>query len=438
MEANISLMEDLKQFLDDSPTAWHAVKEIIRRLKENGFEELKEEESWDVQSNQSYFVQRNHSSLCAFITPQSFPERIRLLASHTDSPALKLKPEPEIRKNQAVIFAVEVYGGPVLNSWLNRDLGLAGRIVYKSHQGNIQESLVNLNRHPLIIPQLAIHLDREVNEKGLILNKQDHLNALAALDQDLPPNSSYLETLIREEISFAQLLDFDLFLVPLEKACFIGYNQQLLASYRIDNLSSAHAILYALLKESHPHKHEIKMAMFWDNEEIGSQTAQGADSPFFNQTLERILWALEVKRDDHFRIMSRSTCFSVDLAHSLHPNHVDKHDPQHQPILGKGVVLKYNAQQKYATSARSSVPIHVVAEMQKIPLQKFVSRNEMPCGSTIGPIHASRTGMSTVDIGCGQLSMHSCREILSCQDQIGLSSLLESLMKVEKWPDISH
>jgi len=437
MQSSISLIEDLKQFLDLSPTSWHAVSEITKRLKAANFIELKEHEAWSIQKGKAYFVQRNGSSLCAFVIPHSHPHRIRLFASHTDSPALKLKPKPEIRKNGIISFGVEVYGGPLLTSWLNRDLQLAGRILYKDQSNRIMEELIELDKHPFLIPQVAIHLDREVNEKGLLLNKQEHLNVLAALEEQVPNDCSYLETLIREKIpKFARLIDFDLFFTPLEKARLIGYQQEMLASYRIDSLSSVHAILHALIQNSQPHSNDIKMAMFWDNEEIGSYTAQGADSPFFRQTMDRILLGLNGGKEESFRLISQSTCVSIDLAHALHPNHTDKHDSQHQPLLGKGIVLKYNAQQKYATNARSALPIHIAAEEQNIPLQKFVSRNDMPCGSTIGPIQASQTGMPTVDIGCGQLSMHSCREILCCQDQIWLTSLLKSLMSIEHWPQI--
>jgi len=437
MNLSNSLIEDLKYFLNSSPTSWHAVEEMIRRLKESGFVELKEEDLWSIQNGKAYFVQRNRSSLSIFITPHSHPKRVRLFASHTDSPALKLKPNSEMRKNGMISFGVEVYGGPLLTSWLNRDLKLAGRIVYKNQQAKIIEKLIQLDQHPFIIPQLAIHLDREINEKGLILNKQDHLNVLAALETELSSSLSYLETLIREKIpDYSQLIDFDLFFVPIENARLIGYKQEMLASYRVDSLTSVHAIFDAFIQSTEPHQTDIKMAMFWDNEEVGSSTAQGADSPFFKETFERILNSLKMSRDEYFRITSQSTCISIDLAHGSHPNHLDKHDNQHRPVLGQGVVIKYNAQQKYATSPRSSLPIHLTAEAENIPLQKFVSRNDMPCGSTIGPIQASQTGMPTVDIGCGQLSMHSCREILSCQDQLWLSSLLKSLLQIERWPEI--
>lgn len=439
MEArSTQFLQDLSSFLDTNPTAWHAVDNCAQRLEAQGFIEIKEGDSWSLQQGQRYYIKHHQSSICAFVLPTLSPKRVRLLASHTDSPSFKLKPQPEIRRNQALLFGVEVYGAPLLSSWLNRDLGLAGRIVYTTKDKQLQERLVRLEKHPLVIPQLAIHLDREVNEKGLLLNKQEHLNALAALEQDLPAKSSYLEMLLRDEIDFEQLVSFDLLLFPIEKARFIGYKQQFLSSYRIDSLASVHAALSALLDDPSPLDEDIKMTIFWDNEEVGSHTAQGAESPFFNQTLERLLLALGKSREDYFRVLSQSHCTSIDLAHSLHPNYADKHDAQHHPILGKGIVLKTNAQQRYASDAYSSLPIHILASRQGIPLQKFVSRNDMPCGSTIGPLQACISGIPTVDIGCGQLSMHSCRELMACQDHLYLFDLLKALLQTKEWPQINR
>lgn len=433
---NRSIIDDLKLFLDQSPTAWHAVENSCKKLINKGFKELRESDSWQIEAGKAYFVQRNRSSLCAFIIPKCKPERIRLLASHTDSPGLKLKPKPEIRRLNSILFSVEIYGSPLLTSWLNIDLGLAGRVIYLDDQEKVREELVCLHEFPLIIPQLAIHLDREVNEKGLLLNKQEHLNALAALDMNLPTHESYLEMILKTKIRFKELVDFDLFLYPLENARLLGFGEQLIASYRIDSLASVHAILHSFLQETSPLDNDIKMAMFWDNEEVGSHTAQGAESSFFNQIVERLAYAMQINREDYYRLISRSTCISVDLAHALHPNYTDKHDPQHQPLLGNGVIVKHNAQQRYATDARSSIPVRITGNLKQIPLQKFVSRNDIPCGSTIGPLHASISGMPTVDIGCGQLSMHSSREIMACQDHIWLCRLLEGLLSVPEWPSL--
>jgi len=431
------IIEDFINFIDASPTAWHAVSAAQQRLMEAGFSKLAEHEAWKIQPGGRYVVERNGSSLCAFVAPRNLPKRLRLLASHTDSPGLKLKPKAEFRKYQAVLLGVEVYGSPLLSSWLNRDLGIAGRVLYKDSKGRARESLVRLDRYPVTIPQLAIHLDREVNEKGLQLNKQDHLHALAGLEASLK-DSSFLETALKEEVDLGQLIGHDLFLYPLEKPRLIGFDRSLLASYRIDSLASIHAALTALLQQLNPLDEEIKMVVFWDNEEVGSQTAQGAESSFFPQVLERLLASYQGSREDYFRLLNRSSCISIDLAHALHPNYADKHDPQHQPLLGGGVVLKSNAQQRYATSARSLLPVQLCADEKGLPLQKFASRNDIPCGTTIGPIHAFRTGMQTVDIGCSQLSMHSSRELMACQDHLDMCKLLESLLERQHWPDFDR
>lgn len=436
---NSNLIHDLIVFLDSSPTAWHAVENAKNQLLAANFISLSESQAWDIQPEQAYMITRNGSSLCAFITPKHFPKRLRLLASHTDSPALKLKPQPEIRKHQTILLGVEVYGAPLLSSWLNRDLGIAGRILYQDETGKFKESLVQLDSYPVVIPQLAIHLDRDVNEKGLLLNKQEHLNALAGLESSFDRHASqvpFLESILSEKIDFKQLISHDLMLYPLEKSRLSGYKNSLLSAYRIDSLASVHACLTALLNDATPLNDEIKMVLFWDNEEIGSQTAQGANSPFFTQILERIVAAFKGSREDYFCAINRSTCISVDLAHALHPNHAEKHDPNHQPILGQGVVLKSNAQQRYATSARSALPIHAIASLKAIPLQTFTSRNDIPCGTTIGPLQAVQTGMPTVDIGCAQLSMHSCRELMSVQDHIDMCHLLSELLQSPHWPEV--
>lgn len=423
-----SIIQNLITFLNLSPTAWHAVANMQHQLKLAGFHELSEQEPWDIQPETPYFVTRNGSSLCAFVTPRHLPQQLRLLASHTDSPSFKLKPRPEIRKHHALLLGVEIYGSPLLTSWLNRDLGLAGRVAYIDCQGLIKEKLVRLDRFPLTIPQLAIHLDREANDKGPLLNKQDHLNVLVGLEQTCPSPTSFLENLLREEIDFEELIAHDLFLFPLEEARLIGYADAFLAAYRIDSLASVHAALTALLQQPDPLHDEVKMVLFWDNEEVGSHTAQGAESPFFMQTLERILHGFSGTREDLFCLLNRSTCLSIDLAHALHPSYADKHDALHQPFLGEGVVIKHNAQQRYATNARSALPLQLMAKLRKIPLQHFVSRNDIPCGTTIGPIQAAITGMPTVDLGCGQLSMHSCRELMSCQDHLDMCELLEHVL----------
>lgn len=423
MAKDDTLTKSLIEFLDRSPTAWHAVDEAVKQLKQHGFNELKEEEKWTIKSGGAYFVKRNGSSLCAFVLPKKAPEGLIVTASHTDSPAFKLKPNAEFVKENMHMVGVEIYGGPLLTSWLNRDLGIAGRIIYADKKGKEHEALVRLDDAPVIIPQLAIHLDRNVNDTGLILNKQEHLAALVGLDTP-GEKGSYLERVLKRHLPLLELLAFDLFLFPLEPARLCGEHGELLSSYRIDNLVSSHASLHALIAAKTPDASFIKTAVFWDNEEIGSNTAQGAGSPFFPQIMERIALALNISREQFLCWIRRSLCLSVDLGHAVHPSYSDKHEPRHAALLSKGILIKTNAQNRYSSDAKSFAEITVLCKKHKIPFQKYVSRGDIPCGTTVGPILANQTGIPTIDIGISQLSMHACKEIVSTQDHLALCKLL--------------
>ena len=417
------IIQDLLSFLDNSPTAWHAVDQVKQQLLAQGFREIIEGDKWSLQKGKKYFTTKNGSSLCAFITPTDSLKDTHLAASHTDSPSLKIKPNGEFVKENMVMLGVEVYGSPLLTSWLNRDLGIAGKVAYLDHKDQLNESLISLEDFPVIIPQLAIHLDRKVNEEGLVLNKQEHLPAIATLNPSYKDNDSYLTSLIGRKIKMRHLIGFDLFLHPLEKARLVGFDREMIASYRLDSLGSIHAIVQAL-KAVKPLPHTLQMAIFWDNEEIGSETSHGAASPFFSHTLERICLSYKMDREDFLRLCSNSICLSVDLAHALNPNYPERHDPRHSPLLSGGVTVKTNAQQRYATNVSTAALVTLLAQKNKLPLQTFASRSDIPSGTTIGPIHATLTGMPTVDIGYPQLSMHSIREIVACQDHVDMYQLL--------------
>lgn len=420
-----TLIDEFLNLLHKSPTPWHAVDHIRNVLLQDGFIELNESQEWKLEKGKAYFLSRDGSSLCAFITPNENMTKAHIIAAHTDSPGFKLKPNPEFRRENMTLFATEIYGAPLLTSWFNRDLGFAGRVFISGEDGKIGQVLVNIDDYPVTIPQLAIHLDRDANEKGPTFNKQEHFSALAALDFDL--QKSYLLTLLHDRIKtpFEFVLSHDLFLYPLEKATLLG--SDMLSGYRLDNLASVHAGLSAL-KTSIPHQNHLNLAIFWNNEEIGSQTAHGAESPFLLNLLERILISLNLSREQFLRLLPQSLCLSVDLAHAVNPNYVEKHDPRHMPFLNKGPVIKYNAQQRYASDALSSAYIIHLCEKHAIPYQFFSSRNDMPCGSTIGPINASQTGITTVDIGSPQLSMHSCRELMAVQDHLEMCRLLAAFL----------
>jgi len=421
------ILADFKTFLDTSPTSWHAVKEIGNRLALRDFTPLSEEEKWTLTPGKKYFVSHG-GALCAFCLPRSTPEQAVILAAHTDSPALKLKPSPAFQKENMTQFGVEIYGGPLLNSWLNRDLLLAGKVVITQGHGVPEEKLVFIDDVRLIIPQLAIHLDREVNEKGLLLNKQEHLCPILGLTETKDPLEA-LEKLLRRHLSFHRLLSFELFLVPAEEAHFAGLENEFLSSYRIDNLTGVHAALSALGMIEQPTEHLLQMALFWDHEEIGSRTKEGAASPFLNEMLQRVGYALKISSEEMLILKNRSLCVSIDMAHALHPNYSKKHDPHHAPLLGKGVVLKHNADHKYATNALSAAVVTYACEQLNLPMQRYACRSDMPCGSTVGPVVSGHTGITTVDIGCPQLSMHSAREMMACQDYLDMVRLLSHLLK---------
>lgn len=416
------ILDDLKAFLDSSPTSWHAVKEIGERLAIRDFSPLSEDEKWQLEKGKKYFVIRG-GALCAFQVPTAKPTRAKILAAHTDSPALKLKPRPEIVKENMTLFCTEVYGGPLLSSWFNRDLGIAGRVVIETKKGEMEEKLIFIDDTPVFIPQLAIHLDREIHEKGLHINKQEHLNPIISLGEAVT-----LESLLRRHMSFQSLLSFELFLIPIEPARYLGANGEMIGSYRLDNLSSAHACASAIaLAKSE--KQVLQMSVFWDNEEIGSRSDEGADSPFVKDILKRICLSLKESEEDYYILKKNSLCVSVDVAHAFNPNFPKKYDPNHHPLLGKGIVIKHNADKKYASDALSVAAIVKTCKEQNLPYQSYAGRSDMPSGSTVGPIMAHTLGIPTVDIGCAQLSMHSTREVISCQDYMELVHLLTHVLQ---------
>ncbi len=418
------MLESFIQWINRSPTVYHAAKEIANVLAEADFAPLAEQETWRLEPGKGYFMQRDDTLIAAFRIPKKLPKRATLLASHIDSPALKIKPNPESTSHGMGLFGTESYGGPLLHTWLDRDLCVGGRIIVQDQKGECSSKLILLDEYPVVIPNVAIHLNKEVNEKGLILQKQDHLRAIFSLNA----KQSHLEELLRAHHAFDKLLGFDLFLVPSEKASLIGFGNEMIASYRLDNLTSAFASLQALLQTS-ALPHTIQMAIFWDNEEIGSKTFAGAESLFINQVLERICLQSKLTREEYYQLKSRSLCLSCDVGHSLHPNYLEKYDLQNAPLMGKGPILKFSS--KYATNAMSAAPIVRLAQQRNIPLQTFASRSDLSSGSTVGAIMAANLGIPTVDLGIGCWAMHSTRETISTHDEIALCNLLTAALEQE-------
>ena len=403
------LLEDFRAFLAASPTSWHAVREIGNRLAEKEFIPLSLCDAWELEKGKRYFVSRG-GSLCAFALPKKGVKKMTILATHTDSPALKVKPQPQVNEENMVLLEVETYGSPLLTSWMNRDLAIAGRIVIKGGE----EKLVFFNDSPLFIPQLAIHLDREVNEKGLVLNKQEHLRPIAAVGK----YPAYLEHSLKQKI-----LSFDLFLVPMEEPRYLGPASEMLASYRLDNLASVHAALTAIA-QAKP-SDQLQVALFSDHEEIGSRSDEGAASTFLADVLKR----LEIPQKEWAPVPSASLCVSIDVAHAYNPNYASRYDPNHHPLLGKGIVLKYNADYKYTTNALTAARVLQACDKLSLSHQNFACRSDVPCGSTVGPILSSGLGIPAVDIGCPIFSMHSAREVMGIHDHLDMCKLLTHLLQ---------
>lgn len=415
-------IQDLLNFIDRSPTPFHAVEEMKIRLLDKGYSELKEPNAWSLAPQGKYFLARNGSSLIAFIAgikPQE-ASGFKIIGAHTDSPNLKLKPNPAYEKSGYLQLGVEVYGGALLSTWTDRDLSLAGRAIIKGKKKGKKQPVSKLVRFddPLLrIPQLAIHLNRDVNEKGLILNKQNHLPPVISLSGKKSPAKGFLETMIARKLKCrsADILSLELSLYDTQPGSTGGAGREFIFSARLDNLASCHAALTALT-ESKGKDPMTRVIAFYDHEEVGSVSAQGAGSPFLKDVLERLTLSPENSREIFFRSMANSFFISADMAHAVHPNYPEKHDAGHMPVLNGGPVIKCNSNQRYATDGVSSAWFESLCEKAGVPAQKFVARADLGCGSTIGPITASNLGIRAVDVGSPMLSMHSIREMAGTKD----------------------
>jgi len=404
-------IQSLLEFIDRSPTPFHAVQEITSTLSNKGFIEIKETDAWRLKPNGRYFLTRNDSSLIAFVVG-SKPE-FKIIGAHTDSPNLRLKPQAVYAKNGYLQLGVEVYGGVLLSTWTDRDLSLAGRVVLAGKK-NPSTKLVRFKQALLRIPQLAIHLNRNVNKKGLILNEQNHLPPIFSMQNKSAPDEVLKKMVARElKCKPVNIMGLDLSLYDTQPGALAGAEREFIFSGRLDNLASCHSAMHALT-ESTMKDPATRVIAFYDHEEVGSESAQGAGSPFLKDVLERII--LSEKREGFLRAMANSFFISADMAHAIHPNYSEMHDNQHMPIINGGPVIKSNAGQRYATDAMSSVWFESLCKKAGIPVQKFVVRSDLGCGSTIGPITAANLGVRTVDIGNPMLSMHSIREMAGAND----------------------
>jgi aspartyl aminopeptidase len=407
---------DLCGYLQASPSPFHAVEETARRLESAGFSRLEERDDWALRPGDARYVTRAGASIIAFRVGSRSPVEsgFSVVGAHTDSPNLRLKPQPASGKEGYAQLGVEVYGGVLLYTWLDRDLGVAGRVVVEE-SGKLAHRVVRLDEPVARVASLAIHLDREVNDKGLVLNKQTHMSPILALGEGADAMRELFARLVGAP-SVEQVRGFDLGLVDLARPALGGLDEAFVFSARLDNLASCHAATTALV-EAPPQATATRVVALFDHEEVGSESAQGAAGPFLRDVLERIVEATDGgARSGLARAIARSLCISADMAHAVHPNYADKHEGKHMPRVGHGPVVKTNAQQRYATDGASAARFRALCREAEVPVQDFVMRTDLACGSTIGPITAAQLGMATVDVGNPMLSMHSVREMCGAKD----------------------
>ncbi|XP_076927639.1 putative aspartyl aminopeptidase [Bidens hawaiensis] len=447
-----SVADDLIDFLNSSPTAFHAVDEAKRRLKLAGYEQIFERGDWKLEAGNKYFFTRNYSTIVAFAIGKKYVagNGFHIVGAHTDSPCLKLKPVSKVSKGSYLEVGVQTYGSGMWHTWFDRDLTIAGRMIIKEGKGDgasYSHKLVRINEPIMRIPNLAIHLaDRSVND-GFKVNTQSHLapvlatSVKASLNKvvtdngpdgkpDESPNTSgnqkhhsLLLQLLAAEVGCKpdDICDFELQACDTQPSVIAGAMKEFVFSGRLDNLCMSFCSLKALIDATESEKSledesGVRMVALFDHEEVGSNSAQGARSPVMFDALSRITTFFSSNSQLLEKAIQRSFLVSADMAHALHPNYMDKHEENHQPKLHSGLVIKHNANQRYATNAVTAFIFREIAAKHSLPIQDFVVRNDMPCGSTIGPVLASGIGIRTVDIGAPQLSMHSIREMCAVDD----------------------
>ncbi|KAH7547754.1 hypothetical protein ACOSP7_033024 [Xanthoceras sorbifolium] len=438
-----SIVGDLLDYLNESWTPFHATAEAKRQLIAAGFRLLNENDEWELKPGGRYFFTRNMSCLVAFAVGDKYSvgSGFHIVAAHTDSPCLKLKPKSASSKSGYLMVNVQTYGGGLWHTWFDRDLSVAGRVIVRGSDGSFLHKLVKVKRPLLRVPTLAIHLDRTVNKDGFKPNLETHLIPLLATKQEeasLEPKEksnassskaahhSLLMQILSEELSCSidDIVSIELNICDTQPSCLGGANNEFIFSGRLDNLASSYCALRALIDSCESpadlsNEHAVRMVALFDNEEVGSDSYQGAGAPTMFQAIRRIVSSLahEYVGENAFeRAIRQSFLVSADMAHGVHPNFTEKHEEHHRPEMHKGLVIKHNANQRYATSGLTAFLFKEIAKIHNLPIQEFVVRNDMGCGSTIGPILASGVGIRTVDCGIAQLSMHSVREICGKED----------------------
>ena len=418
----IETTEKLLDFIEKSPTAFQAVDEMQKRLTENGFEVLSEKEYWKLVPGGKYLVTRNNSALIAFCIPEKESRVFHIMASHSDSPSFKIKENPEIKvDNSYVKLNVEKYGGMLMAPWFDRPLSVAGRVIICRNDG-LEEKLVDIKRDLVMIPNLAIHMNREANN-GVAYNLQKDLQPLFAAGNT---DRTLLEIIAEQTgVKKEDIISHDLFLYNRMPGTIWGADKEFVSSARLDDLQCAFASMEGLLRAQNYGSIAVHCVM--DNEEVGSGTKQGAASTFLKDTLLRINMGLGRTYEEYLMTLAGSFMVSADNAHALHPNYTDKTDPTNHPVLNKGIVIKFNANQKYCTDAVSAAIFKELCTKAGVPYQTFVNRSDIAGGSTLGNISNTQVPMNTVDIGLPQLAMHSPYETAGVKDTEYLVRAAEEL-----------
>ena len=425
-------VQHLLDFIDASPSPWHVIKSVEAQLASFNFKKLDETLSWSLESGGRYYVVRDESSVIIFVLGQKplVETGFKMIGAHTDSPGLRIKPNAATGVDGLLRLGVEIYGGPILATFTDRDLSLAGRINYKDTNNNIVSALINFDRPLLRLPNLAIHMNRMVNEEGLKLHKQNELPLiLSALAQECLPQTYFSELLQEQSACEAErILSWDLAVYDTQKGVFWGAENEFYANSQLDNLASCHAALQGLLDDTVLENEATLVCAFFDHEEIGSESNKGADGSFLGDVLKRISLVTENNKEDFTRALAKSFMVSADMAHAYQPNFPLAYDPDHKVFVNKGPVIKVNANQRYSTESVSQAMFVDWCEQAGVPYQKYSHRSDLACGSTIGPITSARLGIRSVDVGNPVWAMHSIRESAGVLDHGYMIKVLKQFL----------
>ncbi|OGV77000.1 MAG: M18 family aminopeptidase [Methylotenera sp. RIFCSPLOWO2_02_FULL_45_14] len=420
--------KDLLNFIDASPSPWHAVNSVEQRLLSQGFTQLDETQIWQLTANSSYFVSRAGASIIAFtLGTQALPNTgLRIVGAHTDSPGLRLKPQAAFGGDSLVRIGVEVYGGPILATFTDRDLSIAGRVTIRTEHGH-EIRLLKFDDALMRLPNLAIHMNREVNDQGLKLNKQTELPLLFAESEDGVEADKQFLTYIAQalNVEMQAILSFEFNVFDTQKGSFWGANQEFIANSQLDNLASCHAAVTALLATKN--QKATSLCALFDHEEVGSESATGASGSFLSDVINRIAASTGLAEEARLRTLAQSFFISADMAHAYHPNHPSAYEPCHHTMINRGPVIKTNANQRYSTNADTAARFITLCERAGVPYQQYAHRTDLGCGSTIGPIVASNLGIPSVDVGSPMWAMHSIRESAGVLDHSYMVAVLIAL-----------